>query len=140
MNNILKLTRGESISVLDFSGDTYTSTSGGGYDTSLYGVLDIEFKLWLDNESEYDNAVLGMEPDNTLGTRLYPYLLDASLFIFQNTGTGKHYSLNNLSNKILKCVIRKNENAASQGPEFFKIDGVEQSGITGTPGIVLTGR
>lgn len=123
MSNKLQLKGGIQLTPADFQGDT---TNNYIYiDTSTYiaGDLTLDFKLWLDKDSNYHNQGFRINADRYRGAYIEVFSLflnDSSIFISQYGGYYTHYSINDLDNQILECQILKNssENYVSH----FKIN------------------
>ena len=120
------------IDVLNFDGSTLVA--GQMLGTTSNGALDMSFKLWLDQDTNYANAVLEYNSSTGTNTQCFSaFLYNSSLYIGQRVfGAHKSFSIAGKQNKILECIIRKNENGTDNF-DFFKINGITQ-----TPGPSLT--
>ena len=118
--------------VLDFDGSTNLTNFLGGYDPSIAGIMDIEFKLYIDSNVGNNSNVFAFDPSNGPGFGYTcMFLLDSSFYVSQYTpGKTKQYPIGNYDGQILNIAIRKSEEN-QWGPISFKINGEEQIGVDG---------
>jgi len=117
----------EVFSLADFNNTNVTISESA--QPSILGDMKLNFKMYLDSDSGFDNQVLGLKGSNT--DYFFMSMKDSSIYVTTSSATGPSvvaYPISpSMSQSILNCEIRKNPYAdGSQQylPYYFMVNDV----------------
>ncbi len=97
--------------------------------SSILGDMKLNFKMYLDSDSGFDNQVLGLKGSNT--DYFFMSMKDSSIYVATSSATGfscASYPISpSMSQAILNCEIRKNPYAGGSQqylPYYFMVNDV----------------